>query len=121
MGGRKGYSLKDVVGSTRQIQSNKKELLEGIKGNDPKKVVSASTRILAKSDKLLESLAHRFLFMGSIGKNDYEKLGKEDKKERRKELAKKWASYRKDAGKRFDAATNRDVVDSATKILGEKP
>jgi len=118
MGGRKGYSLQRIVGDVRKIRSDQKELLQGIKDNNPKKVVRSSARILGKSDVVLESLAHSFLFIGGLKEKDYKRLSKQSTKKRRKELAKKWASYRKEKGKKFDAATNRDVVDSATRVLG---
>lgn len=118
MGGRKGYSLNKIVGDLRKIRSNQKEILQGIRDNNPKKVVSSSARILAKSDTALESLAHSFLFVAGLKEKDYKRLSKESTKKRRKELAKKWASYRKEKGKKFDSATNRDVVDSATRVLG---
>lgn len=118
MGGRRGYSLKVIVGDMGKVKSERKDLLKGIKDNDPKKVVQASAGILAKSDASLESLAHSFLFMGGLKEKEYERLSGQETKERRKELAKKWASYRKEKGKKFDATTNRDVVDSATRVLG---
>jgi len=118
MGGRKGYSLKRIVGDLRKVKSEQKELLKGIKDNNAGKVVQASASILAKSDAPLESLAHSFLFVGSIEKEEYKRLSEQDTKERRKELAKKWAAYRKEKGKKFDVSTNRDVVDSATRVLG---
>jgi polynucleotide 5'-kinase involved in rRNA processing len=117
MGGRKGYSLKTIVGDIRKIRASKKKLLQGIKDKDPDKIVNASAKILSKSDKSLESLAYSYLFVGSI-KKDYNKLRKESRKERRKDLAEKWASFRKEKGKKFDATTNRNVVDSATRVLG---
>jgi hypothetical protein len=120
MGGRKGYSLKKLVGDIRKVKTEKKELLQGIEDNNPKKVVSASAGILAKSDNFLESLAHSFLFVSDLKEKEHKRLSKQDTKQRRKELAKKWALYRREKGKKFDAATNRDVVDSATRILGGK-
>ena len=120
MGGRRGYSLKKIVGDMRKVAHNKKELLQGIKENNPQKVVSESANILAKSDDVIESLAYSFLFVSSIKDKDTKKLRKEDTKERRKELAKRWADYRKTKKKRFDISTNRDIVDSATRILGSK-
>jgi len=118
MGGRKGYSLKRIVGDIRKIKSEQKKLLKGIEDNNPKKVVQASAGILAKSDASLESLAHSFLFVGGFKEKEYKKLSGQETKERRKELAKKWASYRREKGKKFDAFTNRDIVDSATRVLG---
>jgi uridine kinase len=118
MGGRKGYSLKRIVGDTSKVKSEQKELLRGIEHNNPKKVAQATAGILAKSDTSLESLAHSFLFVGNIKEKEYKRLSKQDTKERRKELAKKWAEYREEKGKQFDAPTNRDVVDSATRVLG---
>ena len=118
MGGRKGYSLKRIVGDIRKVKSEEKELFKGIENNNPERVVQATTGILAKSDATLESLAHSFLFVGSIREKEYKRLSEQDTKERRKELAKKWAAYRKEKGKKFDASTNRDVVDSATRVLG---
>src|SRR3989338_7365703 len=106
MGGRKGYSLKKIVGDLRRVKSVQNELIKGIKEKDPKKVVSASAKILAKSDPVLESLAHSFLFVGELKEKDYERLSKEGTKQRRKELASKWAAYRKEKGKKFDAVTN---------------
>ncbi|GEM_PF-5216573 len=118
MGGRKGYSLKKIVGNLQKVRSEKTQLLQGIKENSPKKVALASAGILAKSDIALESLAHSFLFVGGIQEQEYRKLGRKDTKERRKELSKKWAAYRKEKGKKFDAPSNRDVVDSATRVIG---
>lgn len=118
MGGRKGYSLKKIVGDIRKVKPEQKLLLSGIKDNNPKKVVSASAKILAKSQQSLESLAHSFLFVGGINENEYAKLHKENTKTRRRELTKKWAAYRKEKAKKFDASTNRDIVDSATRVLG---
>jgi len=119
MGGRKGYSLSKVVGDLRKVKTLQKELLEGVKGKDPKVVAKATTKILAKSSKALESIGHAFLFVDSIS-DEYEKLGKRKTKARRKEVSKKWASYRKEKGKKFDPAINRDVVDSTTRALGRK-
>ncbi len=118
MGGRKGYSLKRIVGDIRKVRAEQKDLLKGIANNDPKRVVRASANILAKSDAPLEALAHSFLFVGSIKEQEHERLSKQDTKERRRLLAKKWAAYRKETSKKFDAPTNRSVVDSATKVLG---
>jgi len=118
MGGRKGYSLKGIVRDLSEIKIEREELLTGIKTNNPKKVVQATAGILAKSDDFLESLAHSFLFAGSIKEKEYKKLSEQNTKERRKELAKKWAAYRKEKGKKFDSSTNRDVVDSTARVLG---
>lgn len=117
MGGRKGYSLKAIVRDIRKVRVEQKQLLQGVKENDPKKIVGASAKILSKSDRGIESLAYSYLFVDSI-KDDYKKLSEESIKKRRKELAKKWADFRKEKGKKFDPATNRNVVDSATRVLG---
>ena len=117
MGGRKGYSLKKIVGDIRKVKTEQKQLLSSIRENDPKKLVKASAKILAKSDNALESLVYSYLFVDSI-KDDYQKLSAEGTKERRKELAKKWADFRKEKDKTFDPTTNRDIVDSATRVLG---
>lgn len=117
MGGRKGYSLKTIVGDLRKIRSTQRELLQGVQDKDPKKVVKASAKILAKSDKALDSIGYGYLFIDSLS-NKYKDLQKKSTKKRRKQLAKKWASFRKAKGKKFDSATNRDVVDSTTRVLG---
>ena len=117
MGGRKGYSLSTVVGPLRLIKKPENELLRAIENEDPKKVVAYSAKIIASSDLALDSIGYGYLFMDSIS-NDYERLRAQDTKERRKELAKKWAQFRKEQGKTFDTRINRDVVDSATRILG---
>jgi len=70
MGGRKGYSLTEVVGDLRKVKSSQKELLQGIQDKDPKKVVRASAKLLAKSDKALESIGYGYLFIDSLS-NEY--------------------------------------------------
>ncbi len=119
MGGRKGYSLSTVVGPLRPIKKPEKELLRAIENEDPKKVVASSAKIIAKSDLALDSKGYGYLFMDSISE-DYKRLRAQSIKERRKEITKKWALFRKERGKTFDARVNRDVVDSATRILGGK-
>lgn len=117
MGGRKGYSLKKIVGDMRKARTEQKQLLAGVEENSPKKVVKASAGILSKSNKALDSLVYGYLFVDSI-KQDYKKLSEEHTKERRKELAKKWAEFRKEKGKKFEFTESREVVDSATRVLG---
>ncbi len=117
MGGRKGYSLSTVVGPLRPIKKPEKELLRAIEIQDPKKVVAFSAKIIAKSDLALDSIGYGYLFMDSIS-DDYKRLRAQSTKERRKEIAKRWALFRKERGKTFDARVNRDVVDSATRVLG---
>ena len=117
MGGRKGHSLKQIVGDLRSIIPEKRELLRGIEEDNPKKVVRASAHILSKSDEALESLAYGYLFVDSI-EGERGKLQKKSIKERRKALTKKWTLFRKKAGKSFNPEINRNVVDSTTRILG---
>jgi elongation factor P--beta-lysine ligase len=119
MGGRKGIPLNKIIGSTRKVIREKKELIEGVRGGDYKKVINATAKILAKSDKALDALAYSFSFAGSL-KGEYEELKKDTIKERRKELAKKWTSYRKKEEKDFDTAINRQIVDSVTRVLGKE-
>ena len=117
MGGRKGYSLKKIVGDTKRIREEKEDLLDAIEHNDAGKVVSSSAKILAKSNNVLESLAHSYLFIDSL-KKDYDKLKKENVKARRLEISKRWAKYRKEKGIDFEDSVNRDIVDTATRTLG---
>lgn len=116
MGGRKGYYLKEIVGKI-SIKEPQEELIEGIQRENITKAVKASVKILSKSGKALDSLVYSYLFVDSI-KEDYDKLRKEKTKERRKNLAKRWAFFRKKKGKKFDIKTNRNVVDSANRVLG---
>ena len=117
MGGRKGYSLRTVVGPLRPIKKPEEELLRAIQNEDPKKVVGASAKIIAISDLAVDSIGYGYLFMDSMS-DEYKRLRAQSTKERRKELAKKWALFRKERGKTFDARVNRDIVDSATRVLG---
>ena len=118
MGGRKGYSLNRIAKNSKDIRGDKQDLLEAIQHNDVKQAVRSSAQILAKSDDALEALAHSFLFVGSLGKKVSSKLGKEKPRKRKLELSKKWAEYRKETGKSFSASENRDIVDTAARILG---
>ncbi len=117
MGGRKGHSLQKIVGDLRKVKEEQKRLVEGIKKNHPIQIVKASAGILSKSDKSLDALAYSYVFADSIQK-DYKKLSVEETKERRKEISHKWADFRKEAEKQFDPETNREIVDSATRIFG---
>ena len=117
MGGRKGPILKRIVGDTKKVRAGRKVLLQAIEDKDLKKVVGATAGLLGRSDEALESIAYGYLFGDSVT-SEHEKLRKESTKERRKELAKRWAAFRKEKGKQFDSATNRDIVDSATRVLG---
>lgn len=120
MGGRKGYSLRKIVGDLRKVKKEQKELFEGIDEKDPKKVVRASAKILAKSDKEITSLVYSLKFIKNLEKEE-ERLKKEEIKERRKELSKRWAAFRKKEKEKFDPSTNRRVVDSINDVLeGEK-
>jgi|SRR3989344_9614504 len=119
MGGRKGYSLKKVVGDVRKIKKEKKELLEWIDEKNPAEVIKTTGKIIAKSDSLLDSIATSIRFISSIESEEKE-LRKEPTKQRRKELSKKWAEFRKKDGKKFDSTTNRKVVDSINRVLGDK-
>jgi hypothetical protein len=119
MGGRKGYSLKKLVHNTREIRVEQSALYDAIKQNNAQKVVSASAKILAKSDTAIDAIAHSFLFMSEIQEKNYDKLKKKDIKNRRKELSKKWAEYRKEVNKKFDTSISRDIIDSATRVIGE--
>jgi len=117
MGGRKGHSLGKIVGDMRKVKHEQTELIEGVKQNNPEKILKATTGILSKSIKSLESLTYSYLFVDSI-KDDYKKLSEEGVKARRKEITKKWAEFREEAGKKFDAEVNREIVDSATRVIG---
>ena len=119
MGGRKGYPLKRVVGDVRKIKKEKKELLEWIDEKNPKEVIKTTGKIIAKSDRLLDSLVMSIEFIDSIEPEE-KKLRREPIKKRRRELSKKWASYRKKQDKKFDSNTNRQIVDSINRALGGK-
>src|SRR3989344_8286895 len=101
MGGRKGYSLKRVVGDVRKIKKEKKELLEWIDEKNPTEVVKTTGKIIAKSDHLLDSLALSLKFVDTLEAEE-NNLRKESTKERRKNLSKKWAEFRKKEEKKFD-------------------
>jgi len=120
MGGRKGYTLKKVFGDVRTIKKEKKELLGWIEDKNPEEVVKATGKVIAKSDKLLDSIASSIKFAGAI-ESEEKQLQGESTKERRKELSKKWANFRKKEGKKFDPIINRKIVDSVNRALeGEK-
>jgi len=117
MGGRKGYSLRKIVGDIRRVKGEKKDLLDAIEHNDVGKVVSSSAKMLGKSNNALEALTHSYLFIDSL-KKDYDRLRRESVKERRLEISKRWAKYQKEKGIDFDDAINRDIVNNATRTLG---
>jgi hypothetical protein len=119
MGGRKGYSLKKVVGDVRKIKKEKKELLEWIDEKNPNEVIKSTGKIIAKSDTILDSLATSLKFVDTI-ESEEKNLQKEPIKVRRKHLSKKWANFRKKEGKKFDPTINRKIVDSISRALEGK-
>ena len=120
MGGRKGYSLKRIVHNPERIRRDKKNLFQGIKDKDIGKVVSASAKILSKSEEALDSLAHSFLFVNNIKEDERERLNKDNIKQRRLKITQKWSLYRKKEHLKFDSCINRDIVDTATRTIGGK-
>jgi hypothetical protein len=120
MGGRKGYSLRRVVGDLRKVGGEKKRLLQGIKEHDVDKAVTASAKLLAGSDEALDSVVHAFLFVRSIDKKTRKQLSEKNTRERRLGLAEQWSSYRTKAGVHFSPEINRSVVDTATRALRRK-
>jgi len=119
MGGRKGYSLKRVVGDVRKIKKEKKELLEWIDEKNPEEVIKSTGKIIAKSDLALDSLATSLKFVDEIEAEE-KKLQEKSTKARRKDLSKKWADFRKKEGKKFDFTINRKIVDSINRALEGK-
>ena len=119
MGGRKGYALKRVIGDVRTFKKEKKELLEWIDEKNPQEVVRATGKLIAKSEKLLDSITTSLKFVDLIEPEERQ-LKEESTKERRKDISKKWAEFRKKEGKRFDSVLNRKVVDSINRALGDK-
>ena len=117
MGGRKGHSLKSIVGDLRRVRAEKKDLLDAIENRDVGKVVSSSARMLAKSDNVLDALAHSYVFIDGL-KKEYARLRSESVQERRLEISRRWAKYRREKGVDFDDAINRDIVENATRTLG---
>lgn len=117
MGGRRGYSLKAVLGDLKKVREEQKDLLVEIKNQDVKGVVKASAKMLAKSDKALDAIAQAYLFANSLEPVE-DDLKKKETKDRRREISKKWTDFRKEHDKKFDSVISRSIVDSATRILG---
>lgn len=80
-------------------------------------MIKEAAKILSKDVESLKFLAHSYLFMDSLS-NEYDELRKKNPKERRKVIAKKWVLFKKEKGVEFDQVMDKDLVDSATKILG---
>ena len=120
MGGRKGYSIKRVVGNLNKVRREKKALIQGIKAEDANMAVSSTARILAKSDEALDAIVHGYLFIRTIDPKTHEQLAQKNMKERRLGLSDKWSSYGKKANMHFSPTINRNVVDSATRAIERK-
>jgi hypothetical protein len=117
MGGRKGYSLKCVVGDPSKVRMEKRQLLEGIKTGNVRAVVASSAQIMAKSDEALDAVVHGLFFVRSIDPTKYEQLAGQSTRERRLSLADQWSAYRKKMNIAVSPPLNRQIIDTATRII----
>ncbi len=56
MGGRRGGSLRNLVGTGGPVTSAKRELTKAVKAEDPDRIANASTQLIIKSPTGLEAL-----------------------------------------------------------------
>jgi hypothetical protein len=120
MGGRKGYSLRCVVGDLSKVRTEKRQLLDGIKAGDVKTVVASSARIMAKSDDALDAIVHGLFFVRSMDPTKHQQLADQPTRERRLGLADQWSTYRKKMKIEVSPTLNREIVDTAARVIGRK-
>ncbi len=115
MGGRKSYPVERVVGPSEKIRPNKQALIDAIRSEEPKKIVSSAVKLFSSSDTAVSNLAKAVKLLDFIDDN-IEK--KELKYQERKELvSKEWAKIKKEQELDTPSEIDRIFIDSATKVI----
>lgn len=113
MGGRKSYSITKVVGSTKKLQRERRELRLSLKIGKPKDVVTATVNIIKNSDVAVQNLTRAVHFFSII--QEFEK--RPSSENLKQEVVKRWTELKKEKNIESDSTTDRLLVESAIKTL----
>lgn len=117
MGGRKSYSSKNVLGSTRSSRKEKKQLVEAIESENPKKIVQSTLGLFEKSDKALDVLSNASYMFDFFEEQKGERF---DQRKTKKDATKFWSKVKQDKKLKSSKEVDRIIVDSTAKSLRKK-
>jgi hypothetical protein len=115
LGGRRSYSIKDVVGSKRKIIKETRKLKEAIGAGEPREIARTSTQLILKSDYSINNLAKsvkltNFILEGVKKKPVSYEYGK-------KLASEEWSSIKKQQDITIPRKIDRIFVDSAASAI----
>jgi hypothetical protein len=116
MGGRKSYSIKKVVGPTKKIQKERRQLRESLEIGDPKGIVKATVDIVKSSDFAVGNLVHTITFLSII--QEFEK--KPITENLKQEVVKRWTELKKEKKIETEPEIDRLLIESAIKTLARR-
>lgn len=115
MGSRRSYSLVDVVGKSRELSSEKSALTRAIDAGDSDGIVSASGRLVEKSDRASDFFYYGIKLRQAL--RDTAKSAPSDPIALDKYVRALWARVKREQVIPEDKALDRVVLDSAKAAL----
>ena len=114
MGGRKSYSIKEVVGSKRKFIRQLNQLGTAIKNENSKKIVDSSTQLILKSDYSINSLAMSMKLAKFVAEHAEKRLPYK----KGKELAsKEWSKIKSERKTEVSESVDRIFIESAAMAI----
>lgn len=114
MGGRRSYSIKEVIGSKRKFSKELRELGTAIKNNDPKKIVDSSTQLILKSDYSTGNLAMSMRLANFVVKHAEKPV---PYKEGIELASKSWSKIKSERKIKVPETVDRIIVESAAMAI----
>jgi hypothetical protein len=115
MGGRKSSKVEKIVGTSDKLKSNKKDFLDAVKSENPKKIISSAVDYITKSDQAISNLAKAAKLLDFISANKNKKEA--PYQERKEEVTSEWAEIKKKQDVKTSSEIDRIFIESATKVI----
>jgi len=115
MGGRKSYSIDDIVGKSPEIRKRKKDLIRSVESEEPERITQTSIELFTKSDKASNDFASIVDTLDFIEENVSKPPLNYD--ERKKLAAKYWSKIRKEKDIKISPELNKIFVKSLAKVI----
>ena len=115
MGGRKSSRVEKIVGSSKQLQPQKRDFIKAVKSQNSEKIVSSSVKYFSSSKIAFKNLAKATELLDFI---DEEENKKELDYQKRKEIVtKKWSEIKEKFKIESSSEIDRIFIESATKVI----
>lgn len=116
MGGRRPSDLNQVVGKSKKIRKDKRQLTLAIASKKPEKIASSSTKLISESDLSIKTLVMTTKLLGFVS-NEVKK-DRQLNYDQRKDLAsKEWSKIKKREKLDTSAAIDNIFVTSTAKAI----